>query len=114
MFLQFLCNNLDPVHRIQTKFGMDILLDPRNKPAKEFFIFPKIQDGRQRSKNEFRPAGGQKFATRYTFSMFSWNPTFNIFFLYEGGKSPADKFALKNAEFCLVSKTFKYVFVRIF
>ena len=29
---------------------MDILLDPRNKPAKEFFIFLKIQDGRRRSK----------------------------------------------------------------
>ena len=28
------CNNLDPAHRIQTKFGMDILLDPWNKPAK--------------------------------------------------------------------------------
>ena len=26
---------------------MDILLDPRNKPAKEFFIFLKIQDGCQ-------------------------------------------------------------------
>ena len=51
---------------------------------------------------------------RVTFSIFSWNPTFNMFFLYEGGKSPADKFALKNAEFCLVSKTVKYVFVRIF
>ena len=59
-------------------------------------------------------AGGQKFATRHTFSIFSWNPTFNIIFLYEGDKSPADKFALKNAEFCLVSKTVKYVFVRIF
>ena len=59
-------------------------------------------------------AGGQKFATRYTFSIFSWNPTFNIFFLYEGGKSLMDKFALKNAEFCLVSKTVKYVFVQIF
>ena len=34
-----ICNNLDSVHRIQTKFGMDILLDPRNKPAKEFFHF---------------------------------------------------------------------------
>ena len=45
-----ICNNLDSVHRIQTKFGMDILLDPRNKPAKEFFIFLKIQDGRRRSK----------------------------------------------------------------
>ena len=31
--------HLDPVHRIQSKFGMDILLDPRNKPAKEFFHF---------------------------------------------------------------------------
>ena len=59
-------------------------------------------------------AGGQKFATRHTFSIFSWNPTFNIIFLYEGDKSPADKFALKNAEFCLVSKTVKYVFVRNF
>ena len=28
---------------------MDILLDPSNKPAKEFFIFLKIQDGRRRS-----------------------------------------------------------------
>ena len=34
-----ICNNLDSVHRIQTNFGMDILLDPRNKPAKEFFHF---------------------------------------------------------------------------
>ena len=59
-------------------------------------------------------AGGQKFATRHTFSIFSWNPTFNIIFLYEGDKSPADKFALKNAEFCLVSKTVKYVLVQIF
>ena len=39
--------HFDPVHRIQTKFGMDILLDPRNKPAEEFFIFIKIQDGRR-------------------------------------------------------------------
>ena len=29
MFLQY----LDPVHRILTKFGMEILLDHRNKPA---------------------------------------------------------------------------------
>ena len=116
MFLQFLCNNFDTVHRIQTKFGMDILLDPRNKPAEEFFIFLKIQDGRRRSKicdalyffNVFAitsirligsrqnlawtyyltlgtslrknfsffskskmAAGGQKFSTRYTFSIFS-------------------------------------------
>ena len=41
---------LDPVHLIWTKFGMDILLDPRNKPVKEFFIFLKIQDRRRRSK----------------------------------------------------------------
>ena len=52
---QCFCNNLDPVHRIQTKFGMDILLDPRNKPAEEFFIFLKIQDGRRRSKVQNRP-----------------------------------------------------------
>ena len=44
------CNNLDPVHLIWTKFGMDIQLDPRNKPSEEFFIFLKIQDGRRRSK----------------------------------------------------------------
>ena len=37
--IHIFCNNLDPAHRIQTKFGMDILLDPWNKPAKEFFIF---------------------------------------------------------------------------
>ena len=34
---------LDPAHLIWTKVCMDILLDPRNKPAKEFFIFLKIQ-----------------------------------------------------------------------
>ena len=37
-----------------------------------------------------------------------------MFFLYEGGKSSMDKFTLKNAEFCLVSKTVKYVLVQIF
>ena len=46
MFMQ----NFHPVHRIQTKFGMNILLDLRNKPAEEFFILLKIQDGRLRSK----------------------------------------------------------------
>ena len=76
IFFQCFCNNLDPVHRIQTKFGMDILLDPRNKPAEEFFIFLKIQDGRRRS----------KIATRYTFSIFSWNPTFNLFFSMKEAK----------------------------
>ena len=33
--------HLEPVHQMQTKFGMDILLDPRNRPAEEFFIFLK-------------------------------------------------------------------------
>ena len=47
--------HLAPVHRIQTKFGMDILLDPRNKPAEQFFIYWKIQDGR-------RPVKGPKSA----------------------------------------------------
>ena len=41
------CNNLDPAHLIWTKFGMDILLDPRNKPAEEIFIFLKIHDAFQ-------------------------------------------------------------------
>ena len=50
ILLQCFCNNLDPVYRIQTKFGMNILLDPRDKPEEEFFIFLKIQDGRRRSK----------------------------------------------------------------
>ena len=36
---------LDFVHLIWTKFRMDILLDPRNKHAKEFLIFLKIQNG---------------------------------------------------------------------
>ena len=59
------CNNLDPVHRIQTKFGMDILLDPRNKLVEEFFIFLKIQDGRRRSKIEFR----HNFCSKFTFRL---------------------------------------------
>ncbi len=32
---------------ILTKFGMDILLDPKNKSAQEFLIYHKIQDGRR-------------------------------------------------------------------
>jgi hypothetical protein len=67
---EFFCNNLDPVHRIQTKFGMDILLDPRNKLEEEFFIFLKIQDGRWRSKIEFRHYLGSKF----TFRLGKWIP----------------------------------------
>ena len=44
-------NNLDPVQRIWTKFGMDILLDPRNKLAEEFSFFSKskMAAGGQRS-----------------------------------------------------------------
>ena len=145
---QCFCNNLDPVHRIQTKFGMDILLDPRNKPAEEFFIFLKIQDGRRRSKVQNRPnftpqitfwliiwiwfirfgqylawtyhltletslrknfsffskskmaAGGQKFATRYTYECFCNNldpvhriPTkFGMDILLDPRNKPAEEF----------------------
>ena len=35
---------------ILTKFAMDILLDPKNKPVQEFVIYIKIQDGHQGSK----------------------------------------------------------------
>ena len=42
---QCFCNNLDSVNRILTKFGMDILLDPRN-----FLFFSKSK----------MAAGGQK------------------------------------------------------
>ena len=48
------CNNLDPVHLIWTKFGMDMQFDLRNKPTEEFSIFLKIQDGRRRSKVQNR------------------------------------------------------------
>ena len=74
--IHIFCNNLDPAHRIQTKFGMDILLDPWNKPAKEFFIFLKIQDGRRRSKICDALYSDQGYclssciSPRYTFSMF--------------------------------------------
>ena len=65
-----LCNNLDPVHRIQTQFGIDILIDPRNKPAEEFFFFLKIQDSRRRSKIEFR----HNFGSKFTFQLGKWIP----------------------------------------
>ena len=64
MFLQ----NFHPVNQIQTKFGMNILLDPRNKPAEEFFIFLKIQDGRRRSKVQNRP----NFTPQITFWLIIW------------------------------------------
>jgi hypothetical protein len=38
--------HLNPVHLIWIKFGMDILLDHKNKSAQEFLINRKIQDGR--------------------------------------------------------------------
>ena len=47
--------HLDPVYPIWTKCGIGILLELRNKPAEEFFIYPKIQDGRQQSKVPNRP-----------------------------------------------------------
>ena len=50
LLFQCFCNNLNPVHRIQTKFGMDILLDPRNKPAETFFSKSKMDAGGQKSK----------------------------------------------------------------
>ena len=43
------------VHQIWTKFCMNIQLDPSNKPAQEFLIYPKIQDGRWGSKVQKRP-----------------------------------------------------------
>ena len=60
--------HLDPVCPIWSKFGMDILLDHRNKPAEEFFIFIKIQDGCWRSKIEFR----QNFSSKITFWLGKW------------------------------------------
>ena len=73
------CNNLDPVHRIQTKFGMDILLDHRNKLMEDFFNFLKIQDGRRRSKIEFR----YNFGSKFTFRLGKWIPfiRFGIIFV---------------------------------
>ena len=49
---------------------MDILLDPRNKLVEEFFIFLKIQDGRWRSKIEFR----HNFGSKFTFRLGKWIP----------------------------------------
>ena len=50
-----LARHSDPAHPIWTKFCLDILLDPRNKPAEQFFIYSKIQDGRRWSKVQNRP-----------------------------------------------------------
>ena len=46
---------MDPVHPILTKFGMNILIDPRNKPADEFLIFLELQHGGLPSKVQNRP-----------------------------------------------------------
>ena len=62
------CNNLDPVHLIWTKVGMDIQLDPRNKSVKEFFIFLKIQDGRRWSKVQNR----SNLTPQFTFRLRIW------------------------------------------
>ena len=37
-----------PVHLVWTEFHIDVVIDPTNKPADEFFIYRKIQDGCQR------------------------------------------------------------------
>ena len=50
-----LARHLDLVCQIWMKYGMDILLDPSNKPAQEFLIHRKIQDGRRGSKVQNRP-----------------------------------------------------------
>ena len=47
--------HLVSVNQIWTKLGMDILLDPKNKPAQESFIYRKIQDGRRGSKVQNQP-----------------------------------------------------------
>ena len=57
-----------PICLIWTKFGMDILIDHRNQPAEEFFIFLKIQDGRRWSKIDFR----QNFGSKITFWLGKW------------------------------------------
>ena len=49
---------------------MDTLLDPRNNPVEEFFIFIKIQDGCRRSKIEFR----HNFGSKITFRLGKWIP----------------------------------------
>ena len=58
-------NHISPLHSdpaipIWTKCGIDILVDPRNKPAEETFIFIKIQDGRRQPKIEFWQNFGSK------------------------------------------------------
>jgi len=60
--------HLDPVLLIWIKFGMDILVDPRNKPMEEFFIFLKIQDGRLRSKVQ----NGPNLTLQITFRLGIW------------------------------------------
>ncbi len=55
---------------ILTKFGMDILLDSKNKSEQEFLIYGKIQDGRQGSKIQNRP----NLTPHITFQLSIWYP----------------------------------------
>ena len=52
--------HFDPAHPIWTSFGLNILVDPRNKPAEFFFIFLKIQNGCRQSKINFSSKSAQK------------------------------------------------------
>ena len=62
--------HLDAFHLIGTKFDVDILFDPRNMRVEDFFIFLKFQDGRRRSKFDFR----QNFGSKITFWLGKWIP----------------------------------------
>ena len=53
---------------ILTKFGMDILIEHKNKYAQEFLIYRKIQDGHQGSKVQNRP----NLSTQITFRLETW------------------------------------------
>ena len=39
----FLAWQLDPVHPIWTKNGMDMVFDPKNKPTEDLLIFSKFK-----------------------------------------------------------------------
>ena len=63
-----LARHLVPVHQIWTKFCMNILLDPLNKPAQQFLIYRKIQDGRWGSKVQNLP----NLTSQITFRLGIW------------------------------------------
>ena len=50
-----LARHLDLVRQIWTKYGMNILLYPINKPAQEFVIHSRIKDGDNTEKLRNRP-----------------------------------------------------------